>query len=872
MGVALERHNTIVRGAIEEAGGYVFATGGDGYSAAFARAGDAVSAALRAQASLDAEMWPERATIKVRVALHTGEVTEREGDYFGTPVNQVARLMALGHGGQIICSASTAGLLTGEVPLLDLGEHRLRDLSATQQVFQVGEGRFPALRSVDVVPGNLPTVLTELVGRREDIAALVELLEHDRFVTLTGVGGVGKTRLALAVAAANALNFPDGCWLAELAPAGSSDEVTRAVASAMGVPASDLMALSRFLADRRTLIVLDNCEHVLGEAADLAEAVLRAGTETAILATSREPLGVAGEVVRGVRSLTVPLPAASVSEAADAAAVRLFVARASSAVGGFVLDEHNVESVVAICRQLDGIPLAIELAAARVRGMVPSEIARRLGERFRLLAASRGSVERHRTLLGAVSWSHDLLSEPERIVFRRLGVFPASFDLAATEVVAGEGDSSIDVVVCVLHLVDRSLIVFDPATERYRLLETLREFATDRLAEAAETEEIRDRHAEFYLRIAGEQGDMLSDAAFRRIETELDNLRAVAEWLRHRARWLDLLSMCHEFYDALSSYAQPEAYGWYRTALDHLPDLDIQERIDALGELEMLAMTTGNYGNDVLAGASIALADSTGSSHSAKAWLARWLAVHLSDPPAAKLVGERLVAVAQERGDQRIHTLALGVLACSLALLGESDRSTELATETLKSARVHSSDHFMPGWVAAAAGSYLSNRVDPDFDSGMRVLQENPVDLDSSGGSNAYIYLRMWGLAHLGLGHTDMALSYLIRSLLVADGIGMEAPLGDAVFAVACTLAQAGQMTVAWQLIGYSEAHCPPSPMRESIHDWLQAGLTSLEAPIDKTDREGAIAAGTRLNRRGLMRLIAQVDYSSKQFDARPNS
>jgi class 3 adenylate cyclase len=244
MGVALERHDTIVRGAIEEAGGYVFATGGDGFAAAFTRAGDGLAAALRAEEVLEAEAWPEDAPIKVRMAVHTGEVSERHGDYFGTPVNQVARLMALAHGGQILCSAVTAGLVTGEVPLLDLGEHRLRDLSAAQRVFQVGERRFPALRSVDAVPGNLPTMLTELVGRSDDIAGLVKLLEHDRLVTLTGVGGVGKTRLALAVAAATTAGFPDGCWLAELAPAGSAAEVIGAVTSALGVAATNVIAHS----------------------------------------------------------------------------------------------------------------------------------------------------------------------------------------------------------------------------------------------------------------------------------------------------------------------------------------------------------------------------------------------------------------------------------------------------------------------------------------------------------------------------------------------------------------------------------------------------------------------------------------------------
>jgi predicted ATPase/class 3 adenylate cyclase len=861
MGVALERHNLIVRAAIEEAGGYVFATGGDGFAAAFARAADGLVAALGAQEALEAEIWPEDASIRVRMALHTGEVTERHGDYFGSPVNQVARLMALGHGGQILCSALTAGLVTGEVPLLDLGEHRLRDLSSAQRVFQVGEGRFPALRSVDVVPGNLPTMLTELVGRSDDIAGLVKLLEHERLLTLTGVGGVGKTRLALAVAAATATGFPDGCWLAELAPAGSANEVTGAVSSAVGVPATNVMALARYLAGRRTLIILDNCEHVLTGAADLAEAVLRAGPETVILATSREPLGVAGEVVRGVRSLTVPSSGVSLSEAADASAVRLFAARASAAVEGFVLDEDNVEAVVEICGHLDGIPLAIELAAARVRGMSPGEIARRLGERFRLLAASRGSIERHRTLLGAVSWSHDLLGEPERVVFRRLGGFPASFDLAAAEAIAGDTDSALDVVDAVLLLVDRSLVVFDPAAQRYRLLETLRQFATDRLAEAAETDQARQHHGQFYLQLVAHQGDLMAAGAFQRLDAELDNLRAVAEWLGQQGRWADLLSMCRHLFEFLGSQSLHDAYGWYRMALDHLPDLDNQERIDALGELEWIAGATGDYRNDVLPGASIDLADSTGRLHSPWAWGAR-AQFHRMDPPDAKLAAERMSAVAQERGDRYATTTALGLLAIALAVFGDFDGSARFAEQSLQSARLLSTPIALANAVSTAAASYLATRVDPDFDAGLRILQENPVDLDLVGERRAASILLQRGLAHLGLQHTGLALGDLIRSFRLADRIGFDIVLGEELVAVAVAVAEAGQMTLAWQLIGYGKAHYHDTWMRSK---WLQARLANLETTIDTTELDRAATAGARLDRRGFMRLIAQAENSSQQ-------
>jgi predicted ATPase len=654
--------------------------------------------------------------------------------------------------------------------------------------------------------------------------------------------------------------------LAELAPAGSADEVTATVASAVGVPATSVMGLASYLADRRTLIILDNCEHVLTEAADLAEAVLRAGVETVILATSREPLGVAGEVVRGVRSLRVPGSGASVSEAADASAVLLFVARASAAVEGFVLDEDNVESVVEICGHLDGIPLAIELAAARVRGMSPGEIARRLGERFRLLAASRGSIERHRTLLGAVSWSHDLLGEPERVVFRRLGVFPASFDLAAAEAVAGDTDSSLDVVDAVLHLVDRSLVVFDPVAQRYRLLETLRQFAIDRLAEAGETDRVRQGHGEFYLQLAADQGDILSAGAFQRLDAELDNLRAVAEWLGQQGRWADLLSMCRHLFEFIGSQSLHDAYGWYRSALEHLSDLDTQERIDALGELEWIADATGDFGKDALSGSSIDLADSTGGLHCPWAWGA-CVQLHYVDPPEAKFAAKRMSAVAQQRGDPYANLVALGLASISLALLDDFDGSAHFAEECLESGRLLSTPIALASAVACATASYLTTRVDPDFDAGLRILQENPVDLDLVGERRAASLLWMRGLAYLGLGHTDLALGHLIRAFRVADRIGFESVLRENFLAVAVALAEAGQMTLAWQLIGYGQAH--HSLIRDLGHyhtKWLQARLATLETTTDATERGGAVTAGARLDRRGFMRLIAQAENSSHKM------
>jgi len=862
---ALERHDAILQSTIDSHGGYVFSTGGDGFGVAFARAGDAVAAAVDVQTGLAAERWPEGTPIRVRMALHTGEVTERGGDYFGTPVNQAARLMAVGHGGQVLCSAVTAGLLQGEVPLVDLGEHRLKDLSAPQRVFQVGEGLFAPLRSVGAVPGNLPTMLTELIGRTEDIADLSALLDRERLVTLTGVGGVGKTSMALAVAARSTGAFPDGCWFAELAPAATADDVVRAVAAAMGAPVTDLPGLSRFLSDRRVLIVLDNCEHVLSDAAALAENVLGTGPEVAIIATSREPLGARGEVVRGVRSLTVPGPDTSAAAAAAASAVSLFVARASAASERFGLDESNVEAVVEICRQLDGIPLAIELAAARVRGMGPAEIARRLSERFRLLTAGRGALERHRTLLGAVSWSHDLLTDEERRVFRRLAVFPASFDLAAAEAVGG-ADDPVDVVDCVLRLVDRSLVVYDPAADRYRLLETLRQYAADHLADAGEADLTRDHHADFYRTLASRsasEGEVPSAATITRLWTEVDNVRAVADWLEQQGRWGDALELCRHLFLFMVLHTPLDGLRLYHSAIEHLPDLHVQDRIDALGELDEFKVISGQPLEDVLVGTSIALADATGLRQSPSAWLARAIAlIRTPGLEEARLAAEAALAAAEERGLQHAATSALGVLACVLARLGDLGRSDEVAAETMRRARLLAHPSPLSVAVNAAAACYLTYRDPPEFEAGLRVLEANPFRPESVSPGSTVVLHRMWGLAHLGLGRPDLAVAHLTTSLRVADQSGLRGLIDDGPIALAVALAETGRPRLAAQVDSYANTNFPRHAIQYASYVWLQARLAAAKDAVGVTEWTAAAEAGAHLDRRGFMRLLAVAEDS----------
>jgi predicted ATPase/class 3 adenylate cyclase len=551
MRAALGRHDTLVRGAIEAHGGYVFATGGDGFGAAFERAHHALAGAADAQTALVAERWPEGAVLRVRMGLHTGEVDERDGDYFGPAVNRAARLLALAHGGQVVVSAATADVvadtLPPEVKLVDLGEHLLRDLSRREHVFQVeapGLGLdFPPLRSLDELPGNLPAQPTSFVGRSDELRDLSEALQHARLVTLTGVGGVGKTRLAVQVAAELLPTFADGAWLCELAVAGDADTLAQVVASTLGVAQRAGRSLERsiveFLRPSSLLLVLDNREHLLDASGRLAAGILADCPHVRVLATSREALAVPGEQTWPLRSRDLPGPGSGLEAASASASVLLFCERAASARPGFALSETNAADVVEICRRLDGMPLAIELAAARVTAMTPAEIAGLLDERFRLLTRGRRTaVERHQTLRATVDWSYSLLSSSEQVVFNRLAVFAGGFTLAAaTAVTTGDGIEDWDVVEAVAGLVSKSMVVAEPGAEkhtRYQLLETLRQYAQERLDADGDTDRWRRRHARHFAAFAAEVGRGLrgrDELAWReQMMGDLDNLRSAVAW------------------------------------------------------------------------------------------------------------------------------------------------------------------------------------------------------------------------------------------------------------------------------------------------------------------------------------------------------
>jgi predicted ATPase/class 3 adenylate cyclase/DNA-binding CsgD family transcriptional regulator len=505
---------------------------GDSFVVSFSRASSAVACAL------DLQRAP-LAPIRLRIGLHTGEAQLRdEGNYMGPAVNRAARLRDLAHGGQTVMSGATHDLVVDRLPegawLADLGRHRLRDLARPEQVVQLCHpdlpAEFPPLRSLDSFAHNLPVQLTSFIGREAEMTEVRRLLADNRLVTLIGTGGAGKTRLALQVAAETLAEFPGGVWQVDLAPLNDPAVVPIAVARALGLgdaeQRSTIDTLTRFIEDRQALIVLDNCEHLLDACAVVVEALLRACPVLTILATSREPMSVGGEVMWRVPSLSL-----------TGDAMELFTDRARRARPGFVPGAEAAGTVAEICQRLDGLPLAIELAAARLRALSPAEVLAGLHDRFRLLAGgARTAVRRQQTLRASVDWSHDLLTDPERTLLRRLAVFAGGFDLDAAQAVgAGDGLQRHQVLDQLALLVDKSLVATEEseAATRYRLLETVRQYALEKLAESGEAEAVRTRHRDHYVLVAAglePAGREVLEGRLDRIGADFDNLRAAFQW------------------------------------------------------------------------------------------------------------------------------------------------------------------------------------------------------------------------------------------------------------------------------------------------------------------------------------------------------
>jgi len=677
----LADHHRLLRAAFQEQAGVEVETLGDGLYYAFPGAKAALVAALAAQHAVHGHAWPEGVSVRVRMGLHTGEPLTTGVRYVGMDVHRAARISAAGHGGQILLSHTTRDLVSEELPpdvhLLDLGEHRLKDLAHPRRLFQVVvsdlPGDFPPLRSLDTLPNNLPRQLSSFVGRVHEMREVRTMVTETPLLTLTGPGGVGKTRLAIQVAAELLEAFEDGLWLVELASLSDPDLVLQTVASTLRVTEQQgrglVDALVEYLRPRRLLIVLDDCEHVLASSARVADLLLRGCPSLRILATSREALGIGGEILYPVPSLSLPDPRRlpQTDQLNQYEAVRLFTERARAVQPAFTLNDRNALSVVQICQRLDGIPLAVELAAARAKSLPVEQIAARLDDRFRLLTGgSRTAVPRHQTLRAAMEWSYDLLSPEERAVLRRIAVFAGGCALEAAESVCAGGDvSTVDVLDLVTHLVDKSLVAAEgySGDARYRLLETVRQYGLGQLLQSGESDAARRRHRDWCLALVEEAGPEFfrgpePGAWLERLDLEHDNLRAALLWSDAEREGGDaglrLAAGLWRFWE-IRGYLV-EGRGWLEKMLGRTTERASELRANALTGAGVLAYIQGDYrAAFAFHEESLTLHRQLGDPH-AIAYAANNLAnvaVLQGDYPRARALYEEMVGLARESGDWR---------------------------------------------------------------------------------------------------------------------------------------------------------------------------------------------------------------------------
>ena len=663
MQTAVARHDVLLVGAVEKYAGRVVKTTGDGMLAVFESVPEAARAALAIQRALRDEPWDAAiGQLRVRAALHTGTAELRGGDYFGTAVNRTARLLSAGHGGQTLLSQSTRELLQDHLPpeakLRYLGEYRLRDLSRPERAYQLNvpdlAADFPPLRTRSLRPSNLPAELSSFIGRERELAELERLLESARLVTLSGPGGAGKTRLGQRIAASVAGNYADGVYFVALAATSDPELVPNTVAKALGVveqPGRPLVeSLQRYVTEKHMLLVLDSYEHVL-PAASLTAELLASGAQLSVLATSREALRLNGEHEFPVPPLSAPDPsgAGSVDDLAAYESVTLFVERAAAASPNFRLTADNAQAVAGICARLDGLPLAIELAAARSKLFSPQQILDRLESRLGLLTrGSRDLPARQRTLRDTIDWSYNLLDKDERRLFARLGVFSGGRSLDAVEAVCGPG-LGIEALDGLESLLNKSLLNQDegPAGEpRFTMLETIHEYALERLLQSGEEQQIRERHLDYFLSLAEEmepgyrrEGQLLLLA---RTESEIGNLRAAFDWALEEnnfeaaARLVSSISFYFAYGDRLI-----EGYSWINRLVGYSEAITEQNRLRLLNAAAWLSWADDDPAiSTSLADESLSLARKL-NDRSSEAWALGQLAISSIGRPEAYVAAVR---------------------------------------------------------------------------------------------------------------------------------------------------------------------------------------------------------------------------------------
>jgi predicted ATPase len=716
MSVALAAHDAVLAEVVVSRGGWVFKHTGDGVCAVFGSARAAVDAAVEAQ---------RRVGLPVRMGVGTGEAELRGEDYFGPALNRAARVMAAGHGGQVLVAASTAAVVDG-VELVDLGEHSLRDLSGVHRLFQVrAEGlrvEFPPLRTLDVTPGNLPVQTSSFVGRMAEVAELVGVVRNSRLVTLTGVGGVGKTRLAMQVAGELVPEFDEGVWLVELAAVGDPAAVPDVVATALGVVPQPAMtvtdSIATALAGRRVLVVLDNCEHVLDAAAGLVEAVLARSASAKVLATSREGLRVGAECLWPVPSLA--------SRDGDGAAVALFVERARAVVPRFALDDPataaTAATVVEICERLDGIPLAIELAAARMVSMNPTEVLERLSDRFRLLAGARRSPGRHQTLRHAVAWSYDLLTVEERDVLARCAVFAAGFDAAAATELCDVNEY--ELLDALDSLVRKSLMTTTQVGghTRYGLYETIRLFAEEQI-DPVSLAEVRDRHARYFAEqieawwTTWDSPDQR--LALEWVDVEFANLRAGFYWAADHGDIVTATKIAAHTAVFAQSLSRYEPVGWAEELLAAATVADVPQ----LPRLYAAAAFCSQIGRPDSGREYARRAAELERDPKYDPFNPRWAGImealaHIMAGDLEMTVGT-CRELASRTGLERVIGLAIQTFI--LPALGRGEEARALADGAVSAAREHGN----PFWIAMALDAYGRAYAQTDADKALGAFRES---------------------------------------------------------------------------------------------------------------------------------------------------
>src|SRR5690242_2444598 len=802
MATALARHDALARRAVEDRHGVVVKTTGDGIHAAFADPLDAVLAAVDLQRALASMGADGHLALRVRCGMNAGAVERRGDDFFGSAVNRAARIMSAAHGGQVLLSQSMADSIARRLPadiaLRDLGLVRLRDLAQPERVHQVFHAAlradFPPLRSLESMPNNLPLQITTFIGRDGELDELAALVRRSRLVTVVGTGGLGKTRISLQVAAELIDEFPDGVWLVELAALADPRLVPQAIASVLRVKEepglSITQALQRHCSDRKLLLVLDNCEHLIGACADIAVQVVRASSNVRILATSRERLSVAGETAYPLAPLVVvdprEKPTLAVLERSDA--VRLFAERAASAQPAFRVNEENAGHVAEICYRLDGIPLALELAAARARSVPIATIAARLDDRFRLLTGGdRTTLPRQQTLRALIDWSHELLSESERLLFARLSVFAGGFTLEATEAVTADARLAASQVLDTLaQLVDKSLVVLDASTARYRMLETVREYAVERLDTSGESGAMRERHLRHYVAFAERELPKLwgpgQAQAFAQLDAERENLLAA--------------------YAACASAGDGTELGLRLAGLKFywihrgVPGLGYRLAVDALARTR---------------------ADDHSELRCRALFDAGQMACYMGRYREGQTLLEESLAIARDLGNSMRIASALQPLAMACLGQGDAAAAQRHLQEALELVRAQGSKHDLAAALNAMAQVH---RTRNDLEAAVP-LYAQVVELARESGDRETVAFGLLNLAmaSIGRGSNERVPAILMEALTIADE-NRSKPAAQSVFEVAAGWAAArGDWQRAARLFGIAEAHAEATGLRRDPAD-----------------------------------------------------